>query len=172
MLRLTAIVVYWGPFGEKGMSGANPTVVFILDRVRLGLELSAVERVVHLVEINPLPGAPEVVIGIINVHSQIIPVIDIRKRLGLRARAPRLSDQLILAHTSRRGIALLADRVEGLVDSSTPFVTAGRILPNLEPVAGVLAIDDGLVLIQDLDAFLSLEQERQLTRAMEQQRST
>ncbi len=70
---------------------------FWLDGHRFGLELSAVERVVRMVEITPLPNAPAIVMGAINVEGRIIPVVDIRARLGLPQRAVRPSDALILA---------------------------------------------------------------------------
>ncbi len=61
----------------------NLYIVFTLDEQRYALHLSAVERVICVVEITPLPKAPEIVLGIINVGGQIIPVIDMRKRFRL-----------------------------------------------------------------------------------------
>ena len=55
-------------------------VVFALDEPRYALPLSAVERVVRAVEITPLPKAPEIVLGVINMQGQVVPAVDIRKR--------------------------------------------------------------------------------------------
>jgi len=75
-----------------------------VDDRRYALPLSAVERIVRIVEVTPLPSAPEIVAGVVNVHGRVIPVVDLRKRFTLREPVIALSDQLIVAHTSdRRG---------------------------------------------------------------------
>jgi purine-binding chemotaxis protein CheW len=81
-------------------------VVFTLDERRYALYLPAVERVVPAVEVTPLPNAPEVVLGVINVQGRIIPVINVRKRFGLRERDIEPNDRFILARTSRHVVAL------------------------------------------------------------------
>ncbi len=150
------------------MEKPRQLVLFLLDANRFGLDRDVVERVVPVVEITPLPRAPEIVSGIINVHGEIVPVVDIRRRLGLPPRALVLQDQLLLAQTHRRRFALLVDRVTGVVEQEDGELMPGdRILPNLDPIAGVLCLPDGLVLIQDLETFLSLPQEDQLDRALQ-----
>ena len=89
-------------------SAADQIVVFMLDAMRCALRLSCVERIVRLVEIAALPEAPEIVLGIINVHGEIIPVIDLRKRFCLPERELELDSHLVIARTARRRVALLA----------------------------------------------------------------
>jgi len=72
-------------------------IVFTLDAQRYALHLSAVERAIRMVEITPLPKAPEIVIGVVNIHGAVIPVLNIRKRFRLPEREPDLGDQLIVA---------------------------------------------------------------------------
>ena len=79
------------------MEQSNQYVVFTLDEQRYALHLAAVERIIPVVEITPLPKAPDLVLGIINVGGQIIPVIDTRKRFRLPERELNLSDVLITA---------------------------------------------------------------------------
>lgn len=142
-------------------------VVFNLADQRYALHLSAVERVVLIAELTALPKAPEIVLGIINVRGRIVPVVDTRRRFGLPAREVNLSDHLIIARTSRRVVALLADAVAGVVQHSRAAITAAeQILRNLEYVEGVVKLDDGLILIHDLDTFLSAVEERTLEQVM------
>lgn len=142
-------------------------VVFTLDMQRYAIRLSKVERVIRVVELTPLPQAPEIVLGVVNVQGRIVPVVNIRKRFRLPEQEMSLSDQLIIAHTSRRTVGLMVDAVIGVVDRSEKEVTAAeKILPNLEHVEGVVKLEDGMVLIHDLDKFLSLEEEKTLADAM------
>ena len=156
---------------EKPTNLRRQLFVFTLDDGRYALPLADVERVARVVEITPLPKAPEIVLGVINVRGQIIPVVNVRRRFRLPERDLELNDQLILAHTSTRAVALLADSVAGLVEISVSQVVDGEaILPSLQYVAGVAKLPDGLILIHDLDRFLALEEQRALEQAMSETR--
>ena len=149
------------------MNNLNQLVVFTLDEQRYALYLAAVERIVRVVEITPLPKSPEVVLGVVNVHGQIIPVVNIGKRFRLPEREIALSNQLIIANTSRRAVALLVDEVSGVVEiSEREMIEAGKILPDMDYVEGIVKLEDGLILIHDLNTFLSIEEEKALDDAM------
>ncbi len=146
----------------------NRIVVFTLGDRRYGLPLSAVDRIVRMVEVTSLPKGPDIVLGVVNVQGRVIPVINLRRRFRLPERDIVLADQLIVARTARRPVALVVDAVTGVLEySEQQVVGAQDLLPGLEYVEGVVKLDDGLVLIHDLDQFLSLEEEAALDRAME-----
>jgi purine-binding chemotaxis protein CheW len=135
-------------------------LVFSLDANHYALPLSVVDRVIRLVEITPLPKAPDFISGIINVHGLILPVIDLRRRLGLLSRALTLEDRVIIARDSRRTMGILADSIVGVPElSDREFICAKTELPYVEGLQGLAKIDDELVLIYDLDRFLSFDQE-------------
>ncbi len=142
--------------------------VFSLGDHRFALHLDVVERAVRVAEITPVPRAPGIVLGIISVEGRILPVLNVRLRFRVPQREIHLSDSLIIARTSRRPVAILVDSVEGLIERpEQEMVKAEAILPRMEYVEGVVKLDDGLVLIHDLDCFLSLEEEEALAEAIE-----
>lgn len=146
---------------------ASRVVVFTMDERRYGLPLSAVEGVVRMVDVTPLPQAPAIVLGVVNVRGRVIPVLDLRRRFRLPERGFALSDQLLIARTAARAVALVADAVAGVLEYSAGQAVAARdIIPGVEYTEGVVKLADGLVLIHDLDRFLSLEEERTLDAAM------
>jgi purine-binding chemotaxis protein CheW len=143
-------------------------VIFTLDEQRYALHLSSVERAIRMIEVTPLPTAPEIVIGVVNVHGAVVPVLNIRKRFHLPEREPDFGDQLIIAHTARRDVALVVDTVSDMVTlPAMELVAPETILPQLELVEGVVKLEDGMVFIHDLAAFLSLEEEQALDAAIE-----
>ena len=151
------------------MKRLSRLVNFNLDDGKFALFLSAVMRIIRVVEITSLPKAPEIVLGVINMHGLIIPVFDIRKRFRLPQRDTQLGDQMIVASTSKRTIALLVDSVSDVIDISEENIIAGEnILPGLEYVEGVVKTEDGMILIHDLEQFLSLQEEKALHEAMEE----
>ncbi len=143
-------------------------VGFTLDGHHYAVSLAAVERIVHVAEVAPLPQAPEIVLGVINFSGRIIPVVDMRRRFRLPAKEVGLYDHLIIARTSKREIAFMADSVTGVLEYREAEVTAAdRIVPGLEYLEGVLKLRNGLVFIHDLERFLSLDEERSLDEVMQ-----
>ena len=149
------------------MKGDVDLVIFILDESRFALKLSAVERVVRIVEITLLPKAPDIVLGIIDVQGGIIPVIDVRKRFRFPKRETQLNDQLVIARTVKRTVALLADDVTGVMACPVERIVEGeKVVSGMAFVQGIVKIDDGMILIHDLDTFLSLDEEKRLDDAL------
>lgn len=143
-------------------------VVFLLGNRQYALALSAVERVVRMVDITPLPHAPAIVSGVINMQGRIIPVVDPRRLFRLPERAVELSDMLVIARAARRTVALVVDRVSDVLQYAAQEVLGLQdILPGSEGVMGVVTLHDGLVLIYDLDRFLSLDEDHALNAALE-----
>jgi purine-binding chemotaxis protein CheW len=155
---------------DSAMSPDVQVVVFELDERCYGLRLSSVERVLHAVDVTPLPQAPIVAWGVIDVQGQIVPVLSLRRRFGLPERPIAVSDQFVVVRTHHRMVALVVDAVRGVVERpAAEIMESDKILPDLEQVAGVIQLDNGIVLIQNLDRFLSLDEERALAEAMNSQ---
>jgi len=153
---------------EIGHEQMRSLVVFSIAGQRYALNLPVVERVLRMVEVSPLPKAPIIVLGVINFHSQIIPAIDIRRRFGHSPCHYGLTSCLLVAHTSRRKLALPVDEVLGLREVPPESVTVpDSVLPGTGLVNGIAALSDGVLLIHDLDTFLSLDEEQQLTVSLE-----
>src|SRR6266853_6037317 len=109
----------------------NQLVAFILIEQQYALPLTTVQRVVRMVEVTPLPEAPEVVLGVIDFHGNIIPVMGMRKRFGFPEFETSLSDQLIVADTAIRRVALVVNSVTGVLERTTEEVTeAEKIVPG------------------------------------------
>jgi purine-binding chemotaxis protein CheW len=143
-------------------------IVFDIEGQRYALPLHDVERVLPMVAVSPLPKAPAVALGVINLHGKIIPVLDVRRRFGLPSRDYGLTAHLLVARTVRRSLALPVDAVLGVRHVATETVTPpDGVLPGIGHVAGIAALADGLLFIHDLETFLSLDDEQRLTDALE-----
>ncbi|MFZ2301240.1 MAG: chemotaxis protein CheW [Gallionella sp.] len=150
------------------MKEPDSLLVFMLDDQRYALPLPEVDRVVRMVAITPLPKAPDIVLGVVNIQGRVIPVVNMRRRFRLPEREIALTDQLVIAHTAKRPVALIADAVLDVIACPAHgLIAAAHIVPGMEYVEGAIKLEDGLTLIHDLDKFLSLEEEKSLDRALE-----
>ncbi|MDP2037348.1 MAG: chemotaxis protein CheW [Ignavibacteria bacterium] len=142
-------------------------VLFSLDEPIYALYLSAVERVIQAVEIVPLPKAPDIILGVVNFQGKVIPVIDIRKRFRLPFREISLDDQFIIAKTSKRFVILVVDSVSGVYElDKYQIVDTAEVFPYTSYLSGITKIDTNIVLINDLEKFLSLDEEQILKEAL------
>lgn len=141
-------------------------VVWTLDAQRYALPLSVVERVARAVALTPLPDAPTAICGVIDIHAQLIPVVDMRLRLRLPPREVVLTDLLMVAHGARRTMAFFVDAVSGVADRPPDTLPADALAAGDGCIAGIARLPDGIVLIQDLDRLLSLDEERTLDVAL------
>lgn len=153
--------------GSRRLSEITQLIVFRLDERRYALPLAVVERVVRAVDVTPLPRAPAIVLGAINVQGRVLPVLNVRRRFLMPEREICPTDWFLLAHTARHSVALVVDRSDGVLERpQAEIVSSTQVVPGLEPFPGVVRLDDGLVLIHDLERFLSLDEARALDDAM------
>lgn len=138
------------------MNDLSKLVIFSIDEQQYALPLSAVERILRVVQVTPLPEAPEIITGVINVQGRIIPVVNIRSLFGLPGREINLSDQLLIAHTPKNTLALLVETVGGVINyPEKEVVNIGNVLPGIEHIKGMIRLGEDIVQILDLDTILS-----------------
>ena len=148
-------------------------LTFELERQVHAFRADHVIQVVQMVEIAPLPGAPAVIEGIVNVRGTIVPVFDIRSRLGLPASAIDPRQHLIILSSGKRASAVRVDSAEDFVTVSDADITKSTSLAEsgvrgVSPrhVAGIAATADGTTIIYDVGSFLSPSESEALDSAL------
>jgi purine-binding chemotaxis protein CheW len=132
---------------------------------RFAVPLTTVVRVLPALAVTPIPGAPTFLTGVFDLHGELVPVLD---RQGRSAASIHVNEQLVLVRTKRRMLALRVDEVIGVVDadaaalSPLPSATEG-----LETFQGTTRLDDDLVLVHDVEMFLSPHAARAVDAALE-----
>lgn len=133
----------------------------------LALPAGVLLEVAPTVAVAPLPKAPPIVEGVINVRGSLVPVLDIRQRFGMPPSALTPDQHLIIAQSGPRVVALRVDRALDLVVVDEDAIqSAARVAPGVEYVAGIAKLADGLLVIHDLESFLSLEEAQQVDAAV------
>ena len=128
-------------------------LVFEVDGRCFGLPAADVREIVRAVTITRLPQAPELVEGVVNLRGQIVPVIYLRWKLGLLAKAIALSDQLINVCSGTFLLALRIDRaVELWTDTPSDPERGQAALDRVAKLAG------GLAPILDLRSLVTPEE--------------
>lgn len=122
----------------------------------IGLPARAVREILRAVAITPMPGAPAIVEGVVNVRGQLVPVVDVRTRLALPPRALDPDEFLVVLLDGARTLAIRVDEVDDLVEIDAEAVEASvELSPALRGLAGLSARADGVLVIYDPGAFIS-----------------
>jgi hypothetical protein len=83
------------------------TFTFLLDGTLYAVRLGTVVRLVPAAALTPLPGAPSIVLGLLDLEGGIVPVVDIRARFRLLCREMGVDDCIIIASTARKTLGIL-----------------------------------------------------------------
>jgi purine-binding chemotaxis protein CheW len=147
-------------------------VQFALDGQDYAVPLARVQQALRMAEATPLPDAPEVVLGVLDLKGVVLPVLSMRKRFGVAEKDASLSDQLLIADIATHRIAIVVSSVNGVVERTTEeIIAAKKIAPGSRFIEGITRLNDGLLFIYDLDQFLSPGENRQLQNLLAQEKS-
>lgn len=147
---------------ENGFDNDVQLVVFRLGQEEYGVSILQVQEIKRMTDITRVPHTPDYITGVINLRGSVLPVIDLKKRLGLQPQ-PFTDDTRII-------IVKVEDLSAGMiVDAVSEVLTIGR--DNIEPpqtaigavdasyLSGVGKLDNRLLILLNLDAIIGLGQE-------------
>lgn len=132
-------------------------VIFRLEGQLYGAEVGVVREVVQLGPITRLPNTPAFVDGVIDLRGEVMPVVDIRKRLGLPVRPADDETRALILDVGGLTAALTVDGVEQVatLDEEQIAPADSRMaLPGQDYVVGVARSDERLIIVMDLARLL------------------
>lgn len=136
-------------------------VTFYLDNEKYGIKVMQVQEVLRLTEIAPVPGAPDYVLGIINLRGNVVTVVDTRKRFGLQEKLPEDATRIVIIEASNQVVGILVDSVAEVADLRTSEMESAPNVGSDESskfIQGVSSQDDGLLILVDVDKLLSTDE--------------
>lgn len=148
------------------MKESGHLLVFQIESERLALNLEYIQRIERAVEIKKIPDLPPLIKGIIDYHGTIVPVYDLRKKLGYTSKETLASWRFLVVKTMNRLLVVVADQVEGVITNPSGTITPGSQLENNIIQPDFLRQDDGLILIYDVDRFLTQTDEEILEKSL------
>lgn len=136
-------------------------VTFDLNGETYALDVMRVQEVLRVGEISPVPGAPEYVLGIINLRGKVVTVIDARLRLGLSYAENTDLSRIIVLEAAGQDVGILVDGVAEVVQIPRGDIDPSPSVGNEEAaryIEGVASRDKELVIVVDVDKLLSEEE--------------
>ncbi|MDH5191372.1 MAG: chemotaxis protein CheW [Gammaproteobacteria bacterium] len=133
-------------------------VTFKLDNEIYGINVMQVQEVLRMTEIAPVPGAPDYVLGIINLRGNVVTVMDTRKRFGLVPTETDDQTRIIIIEAQGNVVGILVDSVAEVVYLRESEIDVAPNVGNDESskyIQGVCSKDEQLLILVDINKLLS-----------------
>lgn len=143
---------------NDGNSEHRQCVTFRLDFEIYGINVMLVQEVLRVTDIAPVPGAPNYVIGIINLRGNVVTVIDTRMRFGLQSKEMDDSTRIVIIEAENQTVGIVVDSVSEVVDIYAHEIETAPNVGNDETaryIEGVVSRSDDLLILVDLNKLLS-----------------
>jgi purine-binding chemotaxis protein CheW len=147
-------------------AGVLHLVTFALANERYGIEARHVRAVARLSDYTPVPGAPDFLLGVMNLRGEVLAVVDLRKFLGAAVRGVSDLSRVLVLGADRAEFGILADEAhevrplaaDAVLDPPASVAGIGREY-LLGVTADALIILDGAVLLRDPRLFIDQGEE-------------
>ncbi|AEE22266.1 chemotaxis protein CheW [Paraglaciecola chathamensis] len=141
-------------------------VTYKLGEETYGINVMQVQEVLRHTEIAPVPGAPEYVLGIINLRGNVVTVIDTRSRFGLEPTDLTDNTRIVIIESDEQVVGILVDSVAEVVYLRSSEIDSAPNVGTEESakfIQGVSNRDGELLILVDLNKLLSDEEWEELT---------
>jgi len=131
------------------------TVAFVLSNEHYAIELNYIREVYPLKDLTSLPCTPSFVSGIINVRSQIVSIIDLKKFFDLPEHDSDAKKRVIILHNNQMEFGILADEIEGVL--SIPVKDIQMSMLTLRGIGSeyIKGVTEKRIVILDAEKILS-----------------
>lgn len=143
------------------MSSSQQFCTFLLDGQMFGAPVAKVQEVIQRQPMTPVPLAPEIVTGMMNLRGQIVCAIDLRRRLQLPDRPADQAPMIVVVRTNQGTISLLVDEIGDVIEvAAEALETPPETLQGVarEVIEGVYKLPDHLLLALDVDRLVELSE--------------
>ena len=150
---------------ESNIVNSKQYVTFCLAEELFGVEVSRTREILSVISVTSVPQTPDYMLGVINLRGQVVPVIDMRLKLGLSAADETQDTCIIVVEVLVDGepivVGALADAVREVIeiksDAIEPPPRLGTRL-NTEFIKGMGKIDEDFLILLDIDKIFNSDE--------------
>lgn len=134
-------------------------VAFKLRKEEYGVSILNVQEIKNLTDITRVPFAPEYIKGVINLRGSVLPVIDLKKRIGLQEMPYTDSTRIVIMKIGEISIGMIVDAVTEVLTIDAQHIDPSKSINDSDSnrfISGIGNIDNRLVIMLNLDEILDL----------------
>lgn len=138
--------------------GLLQLVSFNLGEEEFGFEILKVQEIIRMIDYTRVPNTPEFVKGVINLRGKVIPIIDLRLRLGMKQKEHDISTRIIVIEFESKVIGFIVDKVNEVLRIDKTIIDSPPSLSsdvNSEFITSIAKLENRLLVLLDLGKILT-----------------
>ena len=153
---------------KKENSELLQLVTFIIGNEEFAVDIILVHEIIRMIQITKVPNSPDFVDGVINLRGRIIPVINLRYKLGLEKKPTDKNTRIIVVEVNNITIGFIVDsvrevlRIPESITEAPPELTTNI---NSNFIKSVGKLDDRLIILIDIQKVISIDEQLELNQA-------
>ena len=145
------------------MANEDQVVAFKLRNEEYGFSILNVQEIKGLTDVTRVPFAPEFIKGVINLRGSVLPVIDLKKRLGLEDTPYTANTRIVIVQYDEVAVGMLVDAVTEVRTINADDIDTSRTVTgndsNSKFISGIGKVDDRLIIQLNLSEIIGLNGE-------------
>lgn len=143
-------------------------VSFKIGKEEFGIDILKVQEIIRLMTITEVPNSPDFVEGVINLRGRVIPVLDLRIKLGMERIEHSSTTRIIVVEINSTTVGFIVDavsevlRIPQSITETPPEIVAGV---DSEYITSVGKLEDRLLILLDLEKILTRNEQKELKKA-------
>ncbi len=159
--------------GNLNEENLNKYITFYLENEIFGIEMTLIQEIIRVPEIFYVPKAHSALIGLANLRGIILPIINLRKVLGIPERKIEELNRIIVINL-RGIIGFLVDRVFRIIETEKEEITELSDIQSMaktEFLKGVIKYENKAIPLLDIEKVFNSEFAKFLERAKEEKKT-
>jgi purine-binding chemotaxis protein CheW len=140
-------------------------ISFELEEEQFGIDIYMVQEIIRMVPITKIPNSPDFVEGVINIRGRIIPVVNLRSRMGMPEKVHDNNSRIIVVEVNKQTTGFIVDAVNEVlrvpvnITEEPPEIVTGV---NSEYIKSVGKLEDRILILIDFERVLSKSEQLEL----------
>ncbi|GAB6098125.1 chemotaxis protein CheW [Halanaerocella petrolearia] len=139
-------------------SQTEQMIVFDIGKEKFGIKITRIHEIIRMKEITELPDASEYFAGIINLRGDIISVIDLQRRFGIKEAEVTDDTRIIVVGYEGQDVGLIVDAVSEVVHIDKEEIDdppQSMVSIKNDYLTGIAKVEEDMINILDLDNLLA-----------------
>jgi len=151
---------------KKESSELLQLVSFMIQNEEFAIDILFVQEINRMLQITKVPNAPAFVSGVVNLRGRVIPVIDLRTKLGMETKAHDKNTRIVVVEVKEKTVGFIVDavkevlRIPSSITEPPPELVTGI---NSEFIKAVGKLEDRLITLIDIEKILSNSEAKSLS---------
>lgn len=147
------------PTNEHPGRAKRQFITFRSGEQEFGADIMTIREIRGWTQTTPLPHAPDYVCGVINLRGMVLPVVDLKSRLGQNATDVSNKHVIIVVRCGEQTMGLLVDAVSDILTAAEDDI---QVTPELardghsEFIDGIAVLEERMVTILNMERLAAM----------------